>query len=121
MFEGKARAAALLLLAASCGSAAAPSRPREPDCSGGDRYAANMTVAKLKNAGLFANQAVDLNRVEARMILSQRVSKGLYRQAFKVTIPRRGAAPITTVTISDASFEECSIAEPKVFLVAKEL
>lgn len=120
MGKTKMRIAALLLLAGACGADAARPHPREPDCSGPDHWAAKVTVVKLKNAGIVTQEAF-VARVEARQILSQRLPKGLYRQVFRVVIPRRGGSPLVALTISDATFEECSMNDPKVYLVSREL
>jgi hypothetical protein len=90
------------------------------DCSGPDHWAAIMTIVKLKSAGILTQEAFSA-RVESRQILSRRLPNGRYRQIFRVVIPRRGGPPVVALTVSDATFEECSMDDPKVYLVSREL
>ena len=101
-------------------AAAAPAT-KAPDCSGPDHWAAGMAFTKLKDAGVITNDTVDFDHVTAKTIVSQRIGKDLWRQAFRVTFPLKSGTPVQAIVVSDASSEECSMSDAQVFLVSKTL
>ena len=100
---------------------AASPAPRQPDCSGPDRWPANMAFVKLKNAGLITNSKVDFNHVKSRTIVSQRIGQDLWRQVFRVTFLLKSGRKLEAIVVSDASSDECSMSDPQVFLISKAL
>lgn len=111
---------ALLLLGFLACAAAAPAA-KPPDCSGPNHWAAGTAFTKLKNAGVVTNDAVDFDHVTSRTILSQRIGRDLWRQAFRVTFPLKSGKRVEAIVVSDASSEECSMSDAQVFLVSKAL
>lgn len=57
----------------------------------------------------------------SKMIVSQRIGRGLWRQVFEVAYKMKAGPNVQAIVVNDASLEECSLSEPKVFLVTKAL
>jgi hypothetical protein len=75
-----------------------------PDCSGPDHWPANMALVNMKNAGILANDQVDL-----------------YRQVHLVTFERKDHKLLQAIVLSDASSEECSMGNAQVFVISQTL
>ena len=107
----------LILLA----SVAASPPAKAPDCSGPDRWAAGTAFTTLKNAGAIANETVDFERVTSMTIVSEKIGRDLWRQAFRVTFPLKSGERVEAIVVSNASSEECSMSDAQVFLISNAL
>lgn len=101
--------------------ATATPRLDAPNCSGPNHWAAGSAYAQLKNAGVVTPEDLDFGDVTSKTILSQRIGKDLWRQAFRVTFPLKSGKRVEAIVVSDASSEECSMSDVQVFLIAKVL
>ncbi len=105
------------VLAMMAGVTVASSALADPDCTGANHWPANMTFARLKNAGVLTNEGVDFSRTKSIQIASQKIGSDLYRQVFEVTFFLRNGDFVQAIAISDASGEECSMSDVKVYKV----
>ncbi len=92
---------------------------KTPDCSGG--WPTNMAFVHMKNAGLTTNDEIDFNLTKTVRLTSERIGKDLFRQVYLVTFFRKEGPYLQALTISDASSEECSMGNVRVFVVSQEL
>lgn len=111
--------ACFLCLAAS--QAAFSAERPHPDCTGPDRWPAAMTGVRLKELGL-SEKAGGYDKVEVELLASEplpaeRHGRPLFRQVHKVTIAD-GGRTFTVITVTTASFEECSESGGDVYVIA---
>ena len=104
-----------------CGHGALAAGQSYPDCSGHDRWPAAMTGVRLKELGL-SEKAGGYDKVEAELLASEplpaeRHGRPLFRQVHKVTIAD-GGRTFTAITVTTASFEECSEVGGDVYVIA---
>jgi len=92
---------------------------KTPDCSGG--WPTNMAFVHMKNAGLANNEQIDFKLSKTVRLTSERIGKDLFRQVYLITFIRKEGPPLQALTISDASSEECSMGNVRVFVVSQEL
>lgn len=102
-------------------SSASPARLTAPDCSGIDQWPSSMAFAALKNAGLLNNNSVDFRNETNAMIVSQRIAKDRWRQVFLTTFPLKSEKKVIAIVQNDASLTECSMADPKVYVISRVL
>jgi hypothetical protein len=100
-------------------SAAAPSPV--PDCTGPSRWPATMALVQLKNAGITSPEKIVPERTTVVRLATEALGNGLYRQVHLVTFVERSGKAIQVITVSDASFEECSMSEVRVFVISRQL
>ena len=110
----------ILLAGIAIAFGAAGATAKAPDCSGPEHYPASMAYVYLKDAGIVGPESVDFPHVQSRMIVSDRIRRDLWRQVYRVTFPLKSGPAVEAIVINDASTEECSMATPHIFLVAKE-
>lgn len=91
-----------------------------PDCASPNGWPASIAFAKLKNAGIVKNTDLNLKKTEVHRLASEKIGKDLYRQVLEIVFFKTDGHVIRVVTMSDSSFEECSMGDVEVFLVAKE-
>ena len=108
--------AALLLLSVPAQAAAGI-----PDCSGPNRYPANMAFVYMKNAGIVTNDIVDFKKTTSKKLSYEKIGKDLYRQVHLVTFERKDHKLVQANVWSDASSEECSMGDAQVFVVSQAL
>jgi hypothetical protein len=108
--------AASLVAAALAGLGASPASA-DPDCAGANHWPANMTVAQLKNAGVFRNEDIDFRRTTSDQIASERTGPDRWRQVFKVTLHRKDGGEVAAIAVSDASSGECSMGDVTVYRI----
>ena len=87
-----------------------------PDCTGPDRYPATMAFVSLKNAGLTDNEKTDFSKIAVTRLVSERISKRIHRQVHYIVLPQKNGSPLEVMTVSNASFDECSEGNLLVFL-----
>ena len=90
-----------------------------PDCSGG--WPTAMAFALLKNAGLTNNGKVDFSKTKTVRIASQKVGNDLWDQVYDVTFTEYSGRKIEAIALHEASREECSMSEVKLYVVSQRL
>jgi hypothetical protein len=90
-----------------------------PDCSGG--WPTNMAQATLKNAGLLRNEEIDFSKSKTTRLASEQISKDLWHQIYLVTFHKKSGEDVQAMAIHDASMEECSMTEVRVYVISKTL
>jgi hypothetical protein len=90
---------------------------RRSACAGRDLWPEAMTFVQLKTAGVLNNDQVDFTRTASILIASQKIASDLYRQVFEVTYSLKSGGVVKAITVSDASNEECSMSDVKVYRV----
>jgi hypothetical protein len=111
----------LALLSLTNGSAEAQRNATQPDCAGVDNWAASMAFVHLKNAAMTDNNKIDFTKTKVVRLASQQIGKDLYRQIHDVKYTEKSGNIIETITMNDASHQECSMSAVDVFVVAKHL
>jgi len=101
-----------LLLITACANIEA----KEPLCSGSENWPASMAYVKLKNAKII-NFPIEPNKTKVSMVMSEKIGKDLYRQIHDVEYWDTQGNHYRVLTISDASSEECSMSDVRVFRV----
>ena len=116
----------LVLTFLACNVAVAQSSPERahgPDCSGS--WPTNIAFVNLKNAGLVDNGDIDWSNPKATgttvRIASERIGKGLWHQVYDVTFKKTSGETVEAIVVHDASFEECSMTSPDVYIVSKHI
>ena len=94
---------------------------KDPDCTGPNRWPANMAFVHLKNAGATNNDQLDFSKTHSSRVASEKIGKDLFRQVHLVTFAKKNGGTIEVLTVSDASHEECSMGPVDVFLISKHL
>ncbi|MEJ2680597.1 MAG: hypothetical protein P8144_03690, partial [Gammaproteobacteria bacterium] len=89
---------------------------KEPFCSGPENWPASMGYVKLKNAKIITFP-IEPKKTKVSMILSEKIEKDLYRQIHDVEYWDTKGNHYRVFTISNASSEECSMSDVKVFRV----
>ena len=108
--------ATLLLL-----TTAAQAGAEIPDCSGPNRWPANMAFTYMKNAGIVTNDLVDFTKTTSKKLSYEKIGKDLYRQVHLVTFERKDRTLVQAIVWSDASSEECSMGNVQVFVISQTL
>ena len=112
-----------LVLAAAIvgGSFSADASAKTPDCSGIENWPTSMAFVHMKNAGITDNNRLDFTKTKTIRLVSEKIGIDLYRQIHLVTYMQKDGRPLVSITISDASHEECSMGNVQVFVVSQQL
>lgn len=94
---------------------------KDPDCTGADRWPANMAFVHLKNAGLTSNDKIAFDKTKVTRLASQKVGKDLYRQVHRIEFVEKSGKVIEVLTVNEASSTECSMGGVEVFVVCRHL
>jgi len=106
----------------SMGAAVLPATAgNDPDCSGVNGWATSMAFVHLKNAHLTDNYVLGFTKAKTVRLASELIGADLYRQVHLVTFTEKSGRTIETITINDASHQECSMSGVRVFVVSQEL
>src|SRR5579863_5668314 len=79
-----------------------------PRCDGRENWAAGMTQATLKNAGLLNYSEIDFSKTRVIRIASEKIGKDLYRQVHRIIYAKTSGGTIEAIAVNDASHAECS-------------
>ncbi len=109
----------ILLFIVSVVSASVFASEEHPDCSAPGRYAPTMAYVHLKNEGITSPTKLDFDKTVSKLVASQEIKKGLFRQVHKVVFTEKSGPTIKVLTINDASHEECSMSEVEVHVILK--
>lgn len=90
-----------------------------PQCNKPGQWPSNMAFVHLKNHGLTKNEHLDFSKTEVLRIASEQINDTTHRQVHLVTFTETDGDTIATITISDATVDECSISEVDVYRVEK--
>jgi hypothetical protein len=99
-----------------------PEKTHGPDCSGG--WPTNIAFVNLKNAGLLDNGDIDWStktNIRTVRIASEKIGKDLWHQVYDVTFKKTSGETLEALVVHDASFEECSMTSPDVYIVSKHI
>lgn len=94
---------------------------KTPDCSGIAGWPTSMAFSQMKNAGITDNDQLDFTKTRTVRLTSEKIGKDLYRQVYLVTFMRKDGHALEAITVSDASNEECSMSNVRVFVVSRQL
>jgi hypothetical protein len=94
-----------------------PAAASVPRCDGPENWAAGMTQATLKNAGLLDNSEIDFTKTRVIRIASEKIGKDLYRQVHRIIFTRSAGGTIEVIAVNDASHAECSASGVEIFLI----
>ncbi len=92
-----------------------------PDCAGVDRWPTKMAFVHLKNVGLTDNNRLDFTKTKTIRLASEKIGDNLYRQVHHIIFTEKSGHKIETITINNASNEECSMSDVDVFVVSQHL
>jgi hypothetical protein len=92
-----------------------------PKCDGPNNWAASMAFSQLKNAGITTNADLDFSKTNVTRIASEQIDKDLHRQVHRVVFITKKGEAIEVITVNDASSEECSMSDVKIFVVKSGL
>ena len=94
---------------------------RLEECAKPNSWAASMAQTHLKNAGLLKNEEIDFAKTEVSLLASEKKDRVLYHQIQKIVFSKKNGGKISAITENDASSEECSMSNVKVYLLDREL
>lgn len=95
---------------------------KKPDwCAGPDHWAAVHAFLELRGAGIVTNSDLDFTKTKTELLSTEKIGKDLYRQVILVNLQSKSGKLIKAIAVSDASSEECSMGDVRVFLVSPEL
>jgi hypothetical protein len=98
-----------------------PVKEKHPDCTCNDCWPASMAYVHLKDADLAGPQTLDFKKTKVKRLASEKIGDDLYRQIHLVTFKEKNGGTINVITVSDASFEECSMSDVEVYVVSRKL
>lgn len=90
-----------------------------PDCSG--KWPTNMTFALMKNAGLINNNNIIFSKTKTVRLASQKIGRDLWHQVYLITFIMKTGKIIEAIAIHNASKEECSMSDVKVYVISRQL
>lgn len=93
----------------------------DPDCTSPNAWPAGMAFTHLKNAGLVTNYNLVFDKTTVSRLASEKIGDDLYRQIHKVSFVRKSGAKVETITVNDASNEECSMSGVDVYVIERKL
>ena len=109
------------LLAVSILVLSFPVFAKNPDCTGPERWPSSMAFVYLKNAEIIDSDTLDFDKTRAVRLASEKIGKDLYRQVHLITFVKKSGEIVKTITLNDASHEECSVSGVDVYVVSKYL
>jgi hypothetical protein len=108
-----------LFVCAALLTAAVPACASQPQCDKPGQWPSNMAFVHLKNGGFTSNDKIDFSKTKVSRIASEKISDTTYRQVHHVIFTETDGGTIETITISDATIDECSMGEVDVYRVEK--
>ena len=109
------------LLAVSILVLSFPVFAKSPDCTGPERWPSSMAFVYLKNAEIIDSDTLDFDKTRTVRLASEKIGKDLYRQVHLITFVKKSGEIVKTITLNDASHEECSVSGVDVYVVSKYL
>lgn len=94
---------------------------KTPDCTGVERWATQMALVHLKNAGLIEPSALDLTKTKIKMLASEKRANDIYRQIHHISFTDKSGNVTEVITSNDASNDECSMSGVDVFVISRHL
>ncbi len=99
--------------------AALPAQAGSPRCDGPGNWAASMSQATLKNAGVADYGTIDFSKTRVIRIASEKIGKDLYRQVHRIIHTKTSGSTLEVIAVNDASHAERSASGVEVFLVGQ--
>jgi hypothetical protein len=93
----------------------------EPRCDGPNNWPAANTFAQMKNSGLIKNNLADFKLTKVERIASEKIGKDLWKQVHLVKYFRKDGSVLKAIAVANASLEECSMSDVKIYIVSGEL
>jgi hypothetical protein len=90
-----------------------------PQCDKPGQWPSNMAFVHLKNRGVTTNESIDFSKTKVLRIASEQVNDAIHRQVHLITFTEIDGGTVETITISDATINECSMSNVDVYLVEK--
>jgi len=90
-----------------------------PDCSRG--WPTGMAQTVLKNERLLRNEEIDFARSKTVRLASERRARDLWHQVYLVTFAKKSGGSVQAIVVHDASMEECSMTQPQIYVISREL
>lgn len=84
---------------------------KSPDCTGVERWPANLVESAVVDSGFADRDMLDYNKTKVVRLASEKIGKDLYRQVHRVTFVKKSGESIMAIVVSDASHEDCSMTE----------
>jgi hypothetical protein len=92
-----------------------------PNCAGVERWPTSMAFTYLTSAGITDNARLDFTKTQTRSLVSEQISDRLFRQVHHVLFKEKTGRDIETITVNDASNDECSESRVDVYVVSQHL
>ncbi len=92
---------------------------KSPDCTGVERWPANLVESAVVDSGFADRDALDYNKTKVVRLASEKIGKDLYRQVHRVTFVKKSGESMMGIVLNDASHDECSMAGGDVYLISK--
>jgi hypothetical protein len=77
--------------------------------------------SQLKNEGIVGSEGFDFSKTKTIRLASEKTGADLFRQVYDVTFVRKSGGTIEVLAVSDASREECSMGNVRVYVVSRVL
>jgi len=81
----------------------------------------NSGEVKLQNAGIVKMSELDHKKTKAVPLAIEKIGDDLYRQVYDITWYSKSGQQFRTITINEASSQECSISGVTVYLVSRAI
>ena len=81
----------------------------------------NSGEVKLQNAGIVKMSELDHRKTKAVPVAIEKIGDDLYRQIYEITWYSKSGQQFRTITINDASSQECSITGVTMYMVSRKI
>src|SRR5436853_3345578 len=92
-----------------------------PNCAGVEQWPTSMAFTYLKNNGITDSDRLDFTKTQTRRLASEQISDRLFRQVHHVVFIQKSGQTIETITVNDASNDECSESGVDVYVISQQL
>jgi hypothetical protein len=99
---------------------AMPAFAKDPDCLHKGSWPINMAHTRLRDGGVFKPEEVDITQATITRLASEKLRKNLYHQVHLVKFTKTSGEELNVITVSDTSWEECSMSTVGVYLISKQ-
>lgn len=108
----------MLILALAIPGASYAKLPKGLPCPS---WPTNIAEVVMKNANIVDIVDLDESKTVAKPIAIQQMGKDLYRQVYDITFQTTAGKTFRVITVNDASSQECSMSDVKVYLASEIL
>jgi hypothetical protein len=93
---------------------------KDPDCLHKESWPISMAFTHLRDAGIFKLGEIDPSQATITRLASEKLRKNLYHQVHLVKFKTITGKELNVITVSDTSWEECSMTGVDVYLINKK-